>query len=352
MKKIAICLISFTLIISCGRWKTTKLKPDQLCVLKAGTGAGEIKLDFDKNDILNISFGIEFHEGYIYTADNLLKRVQVLKPDGTPLLLIGKKEDKAKNSSGVRKSSFNFSIIGSMAVDSDDNIYVQNRFASSDTAERITDVQNLGFAPTYILAFDSSGKLLYTLGKRGGPDIPFNYIETMAIDGNDRLVVITRSFDTWSVFIFKEKKRIFEENFGEADFKAGNVAGRIETIKPFMDGKNILISIAYYENTDFKYRKIFNYSIEKTKIDRTVMTVPDPQNELFSIINDKLIYLWDVKEDDLKFIVCNLSGNIINNISMDLPDKREFYNNIFIDENGQFYSIHVINKAIEIMRWR
>ncbi len=344
------------LFLSCGRWKTTKLKSDKLCSIDSGSNAGNVMLSYDKNNILDTSFRIEFHQGNIYTADNILKRVQVLDKNGTPLLFIGPKDARFTEVDNVKKSNFNFSIIGSMAVDSVENIYIQNRFTSSKSHKKHANNKKLGFSPTYILVFNKSGNLLYTLGKRGSPDIPFNYIENMEIDKNDRLFVITRSYDTWSVFEFYRKKRIFYTSFGDADFNESDdndeIFSKIENIKIYKSGENLLISVAYYQSSEFLYRKIFNYLISKRKIDKTIINIPDPQNELFTLEDDKHIYLWDVGDKNVKFIICNFNGNIINNILIKFPGKHESYSDILIDESGQFYSYHVSRKRIDILKWR
>jgi hypothetical protein len=352
MKKAIIIMLILTLF-SCGRWKTTKLKSIELCSLSSGQNPGSIMLEYDQNSILNISFGIKIHQDNIYIADNILKRVQILDKTCTPSLVIGQKEDVQKIAPGVNKTFFNFSIIGSIVSDSDENIYIQNRFASAENSTDPSQSNLIAFSPTYILVFDSKGSLLYTLGRRGTPDIPFNFIDDMMIDSRDRLIVITRSIDTWSVYIFQSKKKLFEQNFEEVYFKdSSEGTGRIENIRSFQNGENLLISVAYYENSNFKYRKILNYSIVKNRIDRTIMTISEPQNELFTIINDKLIYLWDVHDRNVRFIVCDLGGNIINNVLVNFPEKRDSYSDILTDENGDIYSYHVINRHMEILRWR
>ncbi len=355
MKKIILLFIIFQLI-SCGRWKTTKLKPEQLLSINSGSNAGEVMLKFDKDNILDASFRLSINHGYVFTSDNILKRVQAIDMSGNPLLFIGQKNKKLKIDSSIKKSYFNFSIIGLTAVDSEDKIYIQNRYTSSSEKNKSLNGRKSGFSPSYILVFDKEGNLLYTLGKRGTPDIPFNFIEHMEIDSGDRLFVITRSYDTWDVLIFKDKKSSHEINFGEVDFRANDddneIAGKIENILTYNNGEYLLLSIAYYHDSEFKYRKLYSYNIINEKIDRTVMKIPDPQNELFTVIDNKYIYLWDIGERDVKFVICNFNGNIINNIILKLPETHDYFRDILIDDNEQLYSYHVDRKNIKLLRWR
>ena len=355
VKKYFILLMVLLSFISCGRWRTTKLKPNKLCSIVSGSDAGNITLKYDNDGILDISFRILFHKGNIYTADNVLKRVQILEKNGSPVHLLGSKNDNTLQNKGVNNSFFNFSIIGSMAVDSNENIYVQNRFISTKRRNKNTNNKH-GFAPIYILVFNKSGTLLYTLGKRGSPNIPFNYVEKLKIDDQNRLFVISRSFDTWSVYRFTGKKRDFSINFGDADFKNNEdedeLSGKIENIEVYKNGENLLISVVYYQGSLFIYRKVYNYSIAESAIDKTILEIPEPKNELFTMIDDRHIYLWDVENHDVKFVICNLDGDIINNILIELPENNESFSEIQMDDSGNLFSYHVNKRNIDVLEWR
>lgn len=160
----------------------------------------------------------------------------------------------------------------------------------------------------------------------------------------------------WSVFRFTNKRRDFNINFSENDFKEiegdDTYAGKIEKILTYKSEESLLVAVAYYNGADFKYRKIYNYSIQKEKIIHSAFIIPDPKNELFALVDDKFIYLWDIDEQNLRYMICNLSGDIVNNISIKLPGLMDSYNEIFIDSSGLFYSYHALKKGIEIREWR
>ena len=69
------------------------------------------------------------------------------------------------------------------------------------------------------------------------------------------------------------------------------------------------------------------------------------------MVDNKLIYLWDVDERDMRFILYNLQGNIVNNIRMKFPEKNGYFEDILIDESGRLFSCHVNKKGIEIFEW-
>lgn len=354
-----ILLISALFFLSCGQWKVSSLKSDRLCTLAIGAQPGHMMINYSDSGFLDLTFTVKAHRGKLYTADNLLKRVQILERDGKPILVIGQK--KGKEAGGVRNAYFNFNIIGSLAVDSDRNLYVQNRLSPSGAAERAPAERSEGneelyFTPSYILVFNDKGNLQYTLGQKGTPDLPFYYIESLEIDKDDRLFVISRSFDTWSVFRFNKRKRDFYVNLGKNDFRvageSGAFTGRIENIKTFLSGEKFLISVAYYDGSRFKFRKIFEYNINEGKMGRTVLDIPEPRNELFTLVDDKHIYLWNEEGKAVKFMICNFNSAIMNNIQIKFPENNGYFEDVFIDESGQFFSYHVGKKGIDILEWK
>lgn len=358
MKKalfIAMALGVAIAMVSCGQWKVSALKGKKLCSIPNASAPGGVMMDFNESGTFNQSFSVRVFDGKIYTADNLLKRLQVLDRGGEPLLVIGPRMSR-EDAGEVKQSTFNFSVIGVMAVDSRGSIYVQNRLMPSGGAMRSDRGEEIDFSPSYILVFDKSGALMHTIGQKGSPDIPFYYIEDIQIDRNDRLFVVSRSFDTWSVFRFDNRKRDFFITLGAADFreteKDETYTGRVENIRTFASGQNFLVSVAYYHGSRFKYRKIYNYSLEKAGRDeRATITIPDPKNELFNLVDDKHLLLWNVEGSKIKFAILNLDGNVINNVLVQMRDNK-FYEEIFADETGQLYSAHVSRKDVEVMEWK
>ncbi len=354
MKKFIVLLI-FIFIISCGKWKTNKMKSGRLCEIDAGDSLGRVSLKYDEDDILNISFKIEVKKNRIYIADNILKRFQVLDKNCEPVLYIADKKDGISENSSVRYSKFQFSIIEAIAVDSGGNIYIQNSLTPLQKNNTQISGRESLFSLSYILVFDPNGNLNYTLGRTGSPDIPFTSIESMTLDKNDRLYVMTRSYDTWSVSRFTNRRRDFIINFIDSDFKetdgSESLIGKIEKIISYQSGDELLISVGYYAGTGFRNRKIFRYSVQKEKNLENAFVIAEPKNELFAMADDR-IYLWDVDEKLIRYIIYNLKGDIVNNVSMNFPETGNSFNEILIDSSGSFYSYNASKKGIELLEWR
>ena len=351
IKKILILLILST-VLSCSQWRVSSMKPSKLLFIKNGSEPGFAYIKIDDNGLDSLSTYIGIFNSKILLTDNTMKRVQLLDSDGKVELLIG--QTKPQPQSKIKQSNFNFNIMGSYTIDNKKNIYIQNRVTRTAAMPKPSQ-EETDFAPSYILVFNKDGDLQYTLGQRGTPDLPFYYIEFLDIDKQGRLFVVSRSFDSWSVFRFDEKKRDYFINLSGLEFKEkedSNIyTGKIENVKIFQNGENLLISVAYYHELRFKYRKVFEYSIKSGKIERLIITIPDPKNVLFNLADDKIIYFWNVDKNSVKFMLCNLDGNVLNNISLKIDDTNNLYSRIMSDKSGKFYSYHIRKDGIELLQW-
>ncbi len=350
MKKTTLAFFIILSMVSCSQWQVNEIKFKELAKIKNGNEPGDVEILRDDYSLNELTFSVHVLNDRIITTDNSLKRIQVLDKAGKPELIIGNisNTDKAK----IPVAEFNFSVLGSCTVDDDDSIYVQNRIVGKSGKKK--NYGNSDFLPSYILVFNKSGQLQYTLGKTGIPDIPFFYIENLFVDSKNRLFVISKTFNTWELYRFKNKTRERYIDFSKIKFKEeeGNKVfkGKIENMKVFSSGESVLISVAYYHGLRFKYRKIYEYSMEKGSIIRTIATIPDPKNVLFNIVDDKIIYFWNVDNGDVKFMIVNMEGNVMSNVRINF-DNRNFFSKIIHDNEGNIYSYHADGKFIKILEW-
>ena len=344
------------LFFSCNKWKVSELASEEYSVILNGTESGKVKISSDQYGLNDLSVQLSVFNNSILLVDNKLKRIQVLDNDGDVDLLIGNTNGIKKND--LVKSSFKFDTIGSVLMDENKKIYVQNRISSkiNKYKKREIDDSNIHFSPSYILVFNEKGNLEYTLGQKGVRGIPFYYIESLKMSNNGKLFVVSRSFNTWSVSSFKDKKRDFFVNLSKLKFEDKNdnlsYKGKIENLKIYNSGDKIMISVAFYHNLKLKYRKIYDYSVKKKQILKTVMRIPDAKNVLFNIIQDKYIYFWNLEEENIKFMICNLEGKILNNIRLRLEDKGAMFTSVISDREGNVYSYNISKDGVRVLKWK
>ena len=368
-------LLIIFLLTGCSKFFTSSLTQKNLASIKIGSGPGEIQIEtdeskntgeddaavvkkkdpkkksrWDDNALKTLTFKIAIQHGKIIAADKNFKRLQVFDDDGSLELLIGSLNTKdTKEKKNYKEGNFNFSVIGSFTMDNNNNIYVQNRLATRSAAG------DSDFLPSYILVFNKNAELQYIMGKTGTPDIPFFYIEKLFIDSDGRLFVLSRSFNSWELFRFNNRKRDKYEDFSKLNLSEtenkNTYKGIIETIEIFENGKGVIISVAYYHDVRFKYRKLYEYSLEKNEIVREITNIADPKNVLFNIINDKILYFWNIEGKEIKFMLVNMNGNIINNVKIEF-DRNNIFSKIIHDESGSIYSYHINDDKLKIYAWK
>ena len=343
--KAVLLVFIISVIVSCAQWRVSNLNEKELFFVKNGNEAGNIAIHFDEFALTDLSFRVGLFNDLLFMSDNILKRVQAVDSDGDTKLVIGNLANI--DTKKINSVPFKFGAIGSFTVDRSGNIYVQNRLSNN--------ADDGDFSPSYVLVFDKNGKLQYTLGQQGLTDTPFYYIDSLFADRNERLFVVSRSFDTWNIYRFENKKLDLHINLAALSFKEkeGNdtFEGQIENIKLYQSGNMMLINVAYYHNKRLKYHKVYDYSISKKAIDREIMNIPNPQNVLFDIVDDKHPYFWNMEKNNVRLMICNMEGHIINNVQISFDNSKYLYSGLQIDNSGRLYSYHASKKGISVLRW-
>jgi len=351
--KVVITVIVIIFVVSCNKWKVSDLTSEKYLHIENGSKNGDIQITSDHYGLNNLSFELSIFDNLVLLADNSQKKVQLINLDNEVELDIGFSKRKSN-------SNFKFDTIGSVLMDEDKNVYIQNRISSkipkTKRPKKNDDDSSLHFSPSYLLVFNKKGNLEYTLGQKGVGGIPFYYIESLHLDNKGKLFVTSRSFNSWSVSRFDGKKRDFHVNLSEIKFEEKKddliYKGKIENVKIYNHGEKIMISVAYYDKLKLKYRKIYDYSIKAKKISKTIMRIPEAKNVLFNIIQDKYIYFWNLEEKNVKFMICNLEGKILNNIRLVFKNKGSIYRNIVSDREGNIYSFDISKDGIDILKWK
>lgn len=384
MKKLLV-YSAILLISSCAQWKVSELQKNVLFEIESGTVPG--KLDFSPNENGNIemTFDVRISHNQVLCSDNRQHRFQIFNLDGEPELSIGPlMKNSASNEQGTDQEAeaegdqgetdspiksvlekvdpsiqivdFSFGMIGKFVSDAEGRIFIENSILPVDNDNRNKRTEGVDLSPSFIMVFNKEGKILYNLGRNGSSEVPFHSIYEMYTDNKGRLFVVSKSSENWSVFRYDGKRRDFDAHFNKETFQddssGESYEGLVENIIIFNSGNKLLISVAYYDSIRFKYRKIYEYDVEQKRLGKAILELPDPKNELFSILEDQYIILWDAEQRDLRFSIWNLQENIINNLKITLNGVRPYYEKVLVDEGGSLYTMIVNEDRIEIKEWK
>lgn len=373
VRKLLLLLLIMLLFISfssCSKWKVSNLTKNMLLNIELGTKPGQLDVDLNDPSFVNLTFDIRVSNGKIYCADNRQKRFQVFDFEGRPELILGPEKDENvgaqddssgedEDNTGTDKSlevvPFSFGYFGKFVADRNGLIYIQNTLLTDDQLQK-SGKGALDFSPSNILVFNEKGKILYSLGKGGAADVPFYSLYALYSDDKSRLFVISKSYDNWSVERYDGKNRDFSVNFAAGDFSEEHdgeeYKGIVEDIVVFNSGTKMLVSVVFYADVRFKNRKIYEYLIDQQKLGRQVLELPDPRNELFTILEDKYMVLWDIEKQDLRFSIWSLQENIVNNLRIDSPGSDHLFQKVLADEQGNLYTMVLTDTHVEIKEWK
>jgi hypothetical protein len=350
MKRGYILIIMVLLTGSCSQWNVVDLRSRQYAFIGSGEGEGKVMVQTDDYGLQGLTLNLTVVNDRICIADNVQKRIQVMDNDGDVELVVGAldKIDKKK----VGRVNFKFDFIGAITMDEDGNLFAQNRISQGRN-----DAGNneLDMSPSYILAFNKNGDLQYTLGQKGAPDLPFYQIESLDVDREGRLFVMSRQVDGWSVFRYVGKKRDFHANLGALRFieKDGDeeYRGKIETVKLMDNSEHFLLSVAYYKDLRLIYRKVYDYNIVRNELGKELMNIPDPRNVLFSVVNDRLVCFWNIEGSDVRLMYCNMEGTVMKNVQLAMDLKNPLYTKLISNRSGGLYTYSITKRGVQILQW-
>ena len=214
---IGLCL----LLISCYSDITFSLLKGEL-LFSMDIGKMENQFDFSINnrDPFLKKNCIYVNNSLIYIANGNASKIMQYTPYGNQILLIynprinppplllqqnsiNGNTDTITNKKTV---AFNLIDIGEIAVDSNKNIYLEDRAANEEYV-----LENGMVFNKIIRRFDQYGNYKDTIGKEGLAGSPFAFIDSFYITRNNELVVITKSFNAWLVYWYLESGNLLYE---------------------------------------------------------------------------------------------------------------------------------------------
>lgn len=316
LKKVLIILLLIVLSlygIGCTKNKITELKKKQLFKIKIGDGEEEIGINRNKNGLFEGPGVLVFRNGFFYLVDNINQKIMKITTLGDVILILkkGTKESKTENGEILKtkeRKKYPFDNIGLIAVDSENNIYVEDKFLQAPKQSNEIDIlgnttkNNSGEDEkymSYILKFDRLGNFIAKIGKEGIGTTPFYYIYKIDSDKNDNLVVITSddNWDRWDYYKYnKDGTLIMHEIISKKDIVKVNYEKDrsffIMDVLPETEDSHLLYWISMFDTTyDTKgKREEQNLWGEEIEIDKLEKRIQKEEKKKIDYKRDLLFY--------------------------------------------------------------
>jgi hypothetical protein len=260
----------------CGKNRVAELKKDKLFSIPIGTVEEDIGVQRKQNGEFHGPGMVLFRNGFFFVVDAVNQKIMKITTPGDVILVISKGGSGDTDTTGTgtvlrtkERKQYNFGIIGQIAVDNENNIYVQNKFIQKEEKKSVIDIISIDkdvnnadkeyteSYMSYIVKFDRLGNFQYRLGKGGIGSDPFYYIYKIATDINGNLIVLTAddTWDTWTYYTFDPKgsligfRTVSREEIVGKQVPVGRVSF-IMDVCPEVSAKKLVFWVSQYETTN------------------------------------------------------------------------------------------------------
>lgn len=255
---LALVLALLAGVLSCsGRREAIAIAREQLFSLSYGKAEDQLDLFQSSTAQTPLKTRFAMREGIFYVSNGAGGRItrfssfgdvlsMLYNPDHNPEPLLLKAQAD-KGAAGRRAIQYPFRAVGEVAVDSRQNIFVEDRLP---VERRVYDKDLDSMLDHVVLRFDKDGNSLDYLGQDGVGGTPFPYIENIYVTASDDCVVVAMTQTNWVVDWFDSKGfvrhslRIRRDALPQA---GKGLIANLDRICPDSDGSRLVVKIDYYK---------------------------------------------------------------------------------------------------------
>jgi len=216
---IIMLLVIVSLFQGCGEKRIVELKKEKLFTIPIGRGEEQIGILRQKNGRYLGPNYVLFKNGFFFVVDSVNQKVMKITTPGDIILIISKGDGESDQEENVLRTKerkyYSFDQIGHLAVDNENNIFVEDIFLEKTKVNSVIDIITFDEGSeeeeeykesymSYIVKFDRLGNFLYKIGKNGVDSDPFYYVYKTDIDMDGNLIVLTGNdeWDNWTCYRF------------------------------------------------------------------------------------------------------------------------------------------------------
>lgn len=395
-------IISFILIMLFSCVIQERSPMEVLFKTKIGYAESELGIIAKDGAVKTDSIITSYKNGFFYIADSINNKIIRTTEKGEILLIIYNpdfnptfKPTVTKNISNDETVVFvkmykDYPVYNPTAIcaDIDKNIYFVNNLPSYKKID-----EDGSFLSQMILKFNGKGELEYELGKQGIGTMPFGYIESIATDEKENLIVQENC--TNGIIIYKfTKEGILEKEVKITkadiplttkengylleiiDLKIGYFENDIYLTCQFVKEVKEVPALSKYEAV---YEKVMKYSLATAKFERLLLKITPQYFDLTKVSNNSEIKdLYGDKQkvvrptetfigmdegynmyfsqkdvmlstsnrnNEILYIYTN-NGRLLNNIYVNYKSDIIYASTLFFSPNGRVYSYYIKDDEI------
>jgi len=412
---------TFLIIYGCGKNRVLELKKEKLFSIPIGRSEEQIGVQRRKNGEFHGPGAVLFRNGFFFFFFSVNQKIMKITTPGDIILVISKGNNQGNTGGEAdnvlrtkERKIYNFDTISQIAVDNENNLYVQNVFIKKEKQESVIDIisldDNVGDEGanytesymSYILKFDRLGNFKYRIGKNGINTDPFYYVYKITTDFNGNLIILTadEAWENWTYYVYDNEGKLIERHTinREKILGSNKPVDRVSFIMdvcPEVNDKKLVYWVSQYETANDtrsikKSEDAWGEEIEIENFDETKSTdqsVKKSMNDLlfyklvrFDVTSDDIIssYTWetglnhstdttqeflgiDGKSDGFLWKYVGKNRSVVTIVRPDgtVVAKRSFsfeddglWTNVQVAVDGSVYAIKIDDKKAYFYRWR
>ncbi len=391
IKTIIILLIMFS-AISCGSGKSDYIKREKLFDISYGKLEDEIDLTQKKSFDIPISTDLAMKDGIIYLLNGNLQKVMKFNSYGdllsvimneklNPVPIIVERDNSTDVISNRKGISFPFNNASSIAVDSNQNIYVSD-LLPPDRQEWDNNLNTMLTGVVY--RFDRGGNYSDYIGQDGPGGMPFPYITDMQTNSENNLVVVSKTSDSNPVYWFDSTGQLlYQIDIRNTSIPAPedrNILLTVDSVQIPESDHKLFIKCDFYKRiinkqtgkeTDVDYFKsaIYVLNLDTGNFD-TITDIPEAftsssstisfsderlqviYNTLGIVGNDKIFLSSIVGDNSYQLLILNTDGNVLYTTKLNTGDSALNSMDFDLDSNGIITSILSGTDNSSVVWWR
>lgn len=384
-------VISALVFSSCSEPVIQELSREELFTLKLGKMEDQIDLFLYDGNLPNRKTSIFMRDGLFYIASGTSSKVMEFSSYGDLIFLLYNPErnpepvsliikgDQEANSTRMAVS-YPFINIGSLAVDSQKRIYIEDEIpAERQVKDKELDV----ILNRLIYRFDRHGKFIDFIGQEGVGGTPFCYIESIQLTEADELVVICRSIVKWLIFWFSSAGNLlYEVEIDQEHLPLPDEEAIPSLSKIFADLKDPVLHLMLYyykekidEATKAKSTVgnfaayIYRLNLETGRYEGYVavphngerierigsreVSVDNPSYELIGLNNLGFYYLMRREGNNLfQLLLLTESGKVAVRRYLVMEDSDLYFKALNLSASGILYSLLGEEQEVKVVWWR
>jgi len=350
---------------TCGRFRSTTLKPDRLLALSLSEG----KARFPKQNgiVHEIPSRVGISGEWIAFSEPTERAVKLFKSGKLVLSFSSKEKENADKSKSDTKTNELMRIPGRIVMGANDDFFVENYIPPESETK---DASTKGFYK--ILQFDFKGKLLKNIGRKGQNELPFENLIWFDTDKKGRLWVLYRYLDELNLDAYDGNRLVYEIRQNDCEqilfdkaqleaLKSKNSIARCEYIYPFYSDERVMMAGRVDKIDPDSERKtlLLNYRIIKVKAlgsdssDVVFSRLSNPEDHPYLPQESDMVSLWQSLEPGKSRIArYNLAGSLKNSLFIESQGRPHEWRSIWQSLKGDVYGIRIFADRFEIHKFK